>query len=56
MIEMGDDLDCNKTQKHGEQSVLQNYLHDDDKGVREKITILIFRWNIVLHDSFQADE
>ena len=53
---MGDDLDCNNIQKHGEQTVLQNYLHDEDKGVREETIFSIFRWNIVLHDSYQADE
>ena len=53
---MSDDLDCNNIQKHGEQTVLQNYLHDDDKQVREDIIFLIFRWNYVLHDSYQADE
>ena len=53
---MGDDFDCNNIQKHGEQTVLQNYLHDEDKGVREETIFLIFRWNIVLHDSYQADE
>ena len=53
---MGDDFDCNNIQKHGEQTVLQNYLHDEDKGVREEAIFLIFRWNIVLHDSYQADE
>ena len=42
--------------KHGEQTVLQNYLHDDDKRVRENTICLIFRWNYVLHDSYQADE
>ena len=36
---------------------MQNYLHDEDKGVTEEtIFFLIFRWNIVLHDSCQADE
>ena len=49
-------LDSNNIQKHGEQTVLQNYLHDEDKGVREETIFLIFRWNIVLHDSYQADE
>ena len=53
---MGDDLDCNNIQKHGEQTVLQNYLHDEDKWVREETIFLIFRSNIVLHDSYQADE
>ena len=49
-------LDSNNIQKNGEQTVLQNYLHDEDKGVREETIFLIFRWNIVLHDSYQADE
>ena len=40
----------------GEQKVMQNYLHDEDKGVREETIFLIFRWNIVLHDSYQADK
>ena len=53
---MGDDLGCNNILKHGEQTVPQNYLHDEDKGVREETFFLIFRWNIVLHDSYQADE
>ena len=44
---MGDNFDWNNIQKHGEQAVIQNYLHGEDKGVRE---------NIVLHDSYQADE
>ena len=35
---------------------MQNYLHGEDKGVREETIFLIFRWNIVLHDSYQADE
>ena len=53
---MGDDLDCNNIQKHGEQTVLQNYLRDEDRGVREETIFSIFRWNIVLQDSYQADE
>ena len=40
----------------GEQKVMQNYLHDEDKGVREETIFLIFRWNVVLHDSYQAEE
>ena len=52
----GDDLDCNNIQKHGEQTVLQNYLRDEDRGVREETIFSIFRWNIVLQDSYQADE
>ena len=51
---MGDDHGCSNIQKHGEQTVLQNYLHDEDKGVGEETIFLIF--NIVLHDSHQADE
>ena len=35
---------------------MQNYLYDEDKGVREETIFLNFRWNIVLHDSYQADE
>ena len=35
---------------------MQNYLHDEDKGVREETFFLIFRWNFVLHDSYQPDE
>ena len=39
---MGDDLDCNNIKKHGEQTVLQNYLHNEDKGVREKTIFFNF--------------
>ena len=53
---MSDDLDCSYIQNYGERKVLQNYLHDEDKGVREETIFLIFRWNIVLHNSYQADE
>ena len=53
---MSDDLDCSNIQNYGERTVLQNYLHDEDKGVREETIFLIFRWNIVLHNSYQADE
>ena len=53
---MDDDLGWNNKQKHGKQTVMQNYLHDEDKGVREETIFLFFRWNIVLHDSYQADE
>ena len=53
---MGDDLDWKNIQKHGEQTVMQNYLHGEDKGVREETIFFIFRWNIALHDSYQADE
>ena len=53
---MGDDLGWNNIQKHRKQTVMQNYLHDEDKGVREETIFLIFRWNLVLHHSYQADE
>ena len=53
---MGDDLDWNNAEEHGEQTVMQNYLHGEDKGVREETIFFIFRWNIALHDSYQADE
>ena len=33
---MGDDLRCNNIQKHGEREILQNYLLDEGKGVREE--------------------
>ena len=33
---MGDDHGCNNIQKHREQTVLQNYLRDEDKGVEEE--------------------
>ena len=55
ITEMGDELGCNSKQKHGEQTVLQNYLHNGSKGVREE-TIFFFGLNIVLHNSYQADE
>ena len=53
---MGDDLSRNNIQKHEEQTVMQNYIHDEDKAVREETIFLIFRWNIVLHELYQADE
>ena len=56
IIEMGDVLDWDNIQKHGQQTFLQNCLHDEVKGVREETIFLIFRWNIVLYDSYQADE
>ena len=49
-------LDWNNIQKHGEQTNMQNYLHDEDKGVREETIVLILRRNIVIHDSYKADE
>ena len=53
---MGGDLGCNNIQKHGEQTVLQKYLHDEDKRVREEtIFVLICRWNIVLHNPYQVE-
>ena len=35
---------------------MQNYLYDEDKGARGETIVLIFTWNIVLHDSPQAYE
>ena len=35
---------------------MQNYLHGQDKGDREGSIFLIFRWNNILHNSYQADE
>ena len=35
---------------------MQNYAYDEDKGARGGTIVLIFTWNIVLHDSSQADE
>ena len=35
---------------------MQNYLHGEDKGVGEETIFLIFRRNILLHNSYQADE
>ena len=53
---MRDEHGWNNIQKHGEQTVMQNYLPNEDKGVREETIFLFFRWNIVLHDSYQADK
>ena len=53
---MGDDFSWNNMEKHAEQTLTQNYLHDEDKGVTEETIFLIFRRNIVLHDSYKADE
>ena len=53
---MGDELGWNNMQKHGEQIVMQNYLHVVDEGFREETISFIFRWNNVLHDSYQAAE
>ena len=43
-------------QKHEQETVMQNSLHGEDKGVIEETIFLIFRWNIVLQNSYQADE
>ena len=53
---MGDSLGCNNKQKHGEWEILQNYLHDEGKGVREESIYFIFRLNIVRYDLYLADE
>ena len=39
---MGDDRACNNLQKHEEQDSLQNYLHDEGKGVREETIYFYF--------------
>ena len=51
---MGDTLGCNNKQKHGEWAILQNYLNDEGKGRRP--FVFIFALNIVVCDSYQADE
>ena len=51
---MRDEHGWNNIQKHGEQTVMQNYLHGEDKRVREETNFLVFRWNIVLHDSYEG--
>ena len=38
---MGDDPGCNNIQKQEGQTVLQNYLHDEDKGVGEETIFLL---------------
>ena len=50
-------LGCNNMRKYGEWTVLQNYQHH--KGIKEskrRSFIFIFRLNIVLHNSYHADE
>ena len=56
---MGDDLGFNNIQKHGEREVLlitniTNKIRI--KGSDRTPFIFIFRLNIVLHNSYQADE
>ena len=46
----------NIMQKHGEREVLQNNQHDKGEEVRKKTIYFIFRLNIVIRDSYQADE
>ena len=54
---VGDDLGykCNKIQKPEERQVLQNYQYKG-KGVRKETIFFIFRLNIALRDSYQAEE
>ena len=54
---VGDDLGCkcNNIQKHEKREVLQNYQYKS-KGVRRRPFIFNFRLNIVLRDSYQANE
>ena len=42
IIEIGDSLGCNNKEKHGEWAILQNYLHDEGKGVREETIYFYF--------------
>ena len=53
---MGENPGCNNIQILEEQTVLQNYLHNKDKGIREETIFFIFRLNIVPHASYQADQ
>ena len=53
---MSDNIDWNNIQKHEQETVMQNSQHGEDKGVIEETIFLIFRWNIVLQNSYQADE
>ena len=53
---MGDSLGCNNKEKHGEWAILQNYQHDEGKGLERRPFVFIFRLNVVLRDSYQADE
>ena len=53
---MGDSLGCNSKHKYGECAILQNYLHDEVKGSERRLFVFIFRLNIALPDSHQADE
>ena len=50
---MGDNLGCNDIQKRGEQTVLQNMMTINESEGRP--FFLIFRWKIILHDSYQSD-
>ena len=45
-------------QKHGEQTVLQSYLYTwwGWRSQRGDHFLKFFRWNIVLHDSYQTDK
>ena len=45
-----------RQQKRGKCAVLKNYQHDKLKGSERRPLIFIFRLNIALHDSYQADE
>ena len=39
---MGDELGRNNLKKHGERAVLQNYLHNEGKGVRQETICFYF--------------
>ena len=53
---MGCDLDCNNIQKHGEEAVCKTTYMIRVKESERRPFIFIFRWNIVLHDSYKVDE
>ena len=54
---MGDDLGCNNIQKHADSPAeVPTYEDNLPEGVRDETVFLIFRWDIVLHGSYQADE
>ena len=53
---MGGDLGCNNIQKHGEQAVCKNTYMARVKGSERRPFIFVFRFNIVLHGSYQAGE
>ena len=53
---MTGDLGWNNIQKHGEQTVCKTTYMTGGKGLERRPSILVFRLNIVLHNSYQVDE